>query len=153
MPSVPGDKNVRSSADLPSALAQSQPGKDISKSPKNKLQELCQSMRFSIPKYNQTSESSIVVSITIEGQEVCYRYTSEHTMSTRNYIKQCEENAAEKAFKALTELYGTCTSNIPAQQTTHEQSGKAAFVSIVYSCLVFAVRQTCSTSFNNTEYT
>ena len=118
--SLPEDKNMQSSADLPLALAQSQPGKDISKSPKNKLQELCQSMRFSLPKYNQTSESSIVVSITIEGQEVCYHYTSEHTMSTRNYIKQCEENVAEIAFKALTKLYGTC---IPLEHT-QSQLGK-----------------------------
>ena len=121
---LPEDKNVHSSVDPPLASAQLPSGKDFSKSPKNRLQELCQSMRFSLPKYNQTSENVVTVSIVIEGQEVPYSYTSQQALSTKKDIKQCEENAAAIAFKALTELYGTCASNIPPQQTTHEQSGK-----------------------------
>ena len=97
-----------------------------SKNPKSKLNEFCQSMKFSLPKY-QISENSFVVtvSITIEGRDVCYSYTSEQAMSTNKYIKQCEENAAEIAFTALTELYGTCMPKTPPQrgQSYDQQSG------------------------------
>ena len=70
---------------------------------------------------DQISDNGFVVtvSIMIEGQEVHYSYTSEQTMSTKKYIKQCEENAAELAFKALTELYGTC---VPSEHTQTQLS-------------------------------
>ena len=61
-------------------------------------------MKFSSPIY-KISENGLVVtvSITIEGQEVHYSYTSEQAMITKKHIKQCEENVAEIAFTALTE--------------------------------------------------
>ena len=78
-------------------------------------------MKFSSPKYcqSQTPENHLVVtvSIMIEGQEVQYSYTSEQVSSTKKYIKQCEENVAELAYTALTELYGTSTSVMPPQRT------------------------------------
>ena len=80
-------------------------GREFSgKNPKSKLNELCQSMKFSSPSY-QISENDLVVtvSIMIEGREVQYSYTSEQAMITKKYIKQCEENVAEIAFTALTE--------------------------------------------------
>ena len=126
-------KNLRSTGD-PVVSAQSSLGKGGFKSSKSKLNELCQSMKFSLPKYqDQISVNGFVivtVSIMIEGQDVCYSYTSEQAMSTKKYIKQCEENAAEIAFTKLTELYGTCISNM-SQQCTHEQSGKNSFT--IYS--------------------
>ena len=45
----------------------------------------------------------------IEGREVHYSYTNQQPMITKKYIKQCEESVAERAFTALTELYGTST--------------------------------------------
>ena len=124
MPSV---KNLQSSVD-PLVLGQSPQGKGVFKSPKSKLNELCQSLKFSSLKYqNQISENCIVVtvSITIEGQEIHCSYTSEQAVFTKKYIKQCEENAAEIAFTKLTRLYGICISSTPPQRT-HEQSGKTA---------------------------
>ena len=109
----------------------SPPVNELSKNPKNQLQELCQSLKFPLPKYqNQMSENGIVVtvSITIEGHDVCYPYmTSEQAaIPTKKHIKHCEEKAAEIAFKALSELYGTCTSTMPPHQiqSSDEQSGK-----------------------------
>ena len=55
----------------------------------------------------------------IEGQEVQYSYTSEQAMITKKHIKQCEENVAEIAFTALTELYGTSTQS----HSCDDQSG------------------------------
>ena len=65
----------------------------------------------------------------IEEQDICYTCTSKQAMPAKKHIiKQCEENAAEIAFKALSELYGTCTSTMSSQQikSSDEQSGKAA---------------------------
>ena len=77
-------------------------------------------MKFSSPIY-QISENGLVVtvSIMIEGQEVHYSYTSEQAMITKKHIKQCEENVAEIAFTALTELYGTSTQS----HSCDDQSG------------------------------
>ena len=120
-------KNLRSTGEH-LVSAQSSLGKGDFKSPKSKLNELCQSMKFSPPKYqDQISDNGFVdvtVSIMIEGQDVCYSYTSEQAMSTKKYIKQCEENAAELAFKALTELYGTC---LPSEHTP-TQLGKNIYL-------------------------
>ena len=101
------------------------------KSPKSKLNEFCQSMKFPLPNYqSQTSNGflTVTVSIRIEGQEVCYSYTSsyasEQVSSTKKNIKQCEEYAAEKAYKALTELYGADVMPLQRAQSYHESSGK-----------------------------
>ena len=94
-----------------------------SKNPKSKLNELCQSMKFPSPKYyqSQTSENHLVVTVStiIKEKEVKYSYTSKQVSSTKKYIKQCEESAAEKAYTALTELYGTSTSVMPPQHIQH----------------------------------
>ena len=69
----------------------------------------------------------VTVSIMIERQEVHYSYTSsdsEQVSPTKKYIKQCEECAAEIAFKALTELYGTDVVPLQRVQSYHEPSGK-----------------------------
>ena len=92
--------------------------KEFAKNPKSLLNEFCQSIKFSLPQYNsRMSENGflvITVTITIEGKEVDYFYTSEQGMSpTKNYIKRCEERAAEIAFTSLTELYGTGVSKTP----------------------------------------
>ena len=124
---MPLVENLQSSVD-PLVLGQSPQGKGGFKSPKSKLNELCQSLKFSSPIYQKSEDDMVItVSITIEGQEVHYPYTSEQTMSTKKYIKQCEENAAEIAFTELTKLYGTCISNTPPQRT-HEQSGKQLYI-------------------------
>lgn len=115
----------------PLISARPSPGNnDPSKNPKNsknKLQELCQSMKVPLPKYeNQISVNGFVVvtvSIMVEGRENQYSYTSEQAMSTKKHIKQCEEIAAEKV---LTELNRTCVSIMPPQHAkdSDEQSGK-----------------------------
>ena len=120
----------------PSISARPSSGNELSKNPKNKLQELCQSLKLPLPKYqNQISENGFVVvtvSLMIEGKEIPYSYTSEQAMSTKKYIKQYEENAAEIALKNLTELNlsGTCT---PTQRikSCDEQSGKATISSLL----------------------
>ena len=87
------------------------PSRELSdKSTKSKLNEFCQSMKFSSPSY-QISENGLVVtvSIMIEGQEVQYSYTSEQAMITKKHIKQCKENVAEIAFTALTEQMSSST--------------------------------------------
>ena len=101
------------------------------KSPKCKLNELCQSMKFPSPLYqSQMSNGFLVVtvSINIEGQEVTYSYASsyasEQVSSTKKNIKQCEEYAAEKAYKALFELYGTDVMPLQRVQSHHEPPGK-----------------------------
>ena len=117
--------NLQSSPD-PAVLSRPSPVKEFLGNPKSKLNEFCQSKKFSSPKY-QTSEGGFVVtvSIMIEGQEVHYSYTSEQAMSTKKYIKQCEEMVAEKAFTALNKLYGTCMSGTSPQSTAScdDQSG------------------------------
>ena len=85
-------------------------------------------MRFPLPHYqSQISNGFLVVtvSIMIEGQEVHYSYTSEQVSSAKKYIKECEENAAEIAYRALTELYGTSASVMSPQCTQRydEQPG------------------------------
>ena len=121
--------NLQSTAD-PVVSSQPSPIKQFSRNPKSKLNEFCQSKKFSLPKY-QTSEDGFVVtvSIMIEGQEVHYSYASKQAMSTRKYTKQCEENAAEIALTALSKLYGTCISSTSPQSTAScdDQSGS-------YSC-------------------
>ena len=116
------------------------------KSPKCKLNELCQSMKFPSPNYqSQMSNGFLVVtvSIRIEGQEVCYSYTSEQVSSTKKNVKPCEENAAEIAYKALSELYETNVVPLQRVQSYHEPPGKnimylAICITIVYSsCMVF----------------
>ena len=71
----------------------------------------------------------VTVSINIGGQEVTYSYTSSYTdeqvRSTKKYIKQCEENTAEIAYKALTELYGTDVMPLQRIQSYPEPSGKS----------------------------
>ena len=117
--------NLQSAPD-PAVLSQPSPVKEFLGNPKSKLNEFCQSKKFSSPKY-QISEGGFVVtvSIMIEGQEVHYSYTSKQAMSTKKYIKQCEEIVAEKAFTALNKLYGTCMSGTSPQSTAScdEQSG------------------------------
>ena len=70
----------------------------------------------------------VTVSINIGGQEVTYSYTSSYTSelvrSTKKYIKQCEENVAEIAYKVLTELYGTNMMPLQCIQSYPEPSGK-----------------------------
>ena len=115
----------------PSISSRRSPSNDteIFKSPKSKLNEWCQSMKFLSPKYyqSQTSDNYLVVtvSIMIEGQKVQYSYTSEQMNSTKKFIKECEENAAEIAYSALTELYETSASVVPPQHTQSydEQTG------------------------------
>ena len=128
-------KNLQSTVD-PIVLPQSPPtqSKGDFRSPKNKLQELCQSMKFPLPNYqHQISEDGFVivkVSIMIvERQEVQYSYTSEQAISTKKYIKQCEENVAEIAFAALTEQYGTC---MPSDHTS-SQFGKH----YIHACVLY----------------
>ena len=102
------------------------PGRELfAKNPKSKLNEFCQSMKFSSPIY-QISENGLVVtvSIMIEGQEVHYSYTSQQPMITKKHIKQCEENVAEIA---LTELYGTNITQPQHTQSCDEQSGKRSY--------------------------
>ena len=109
--------NLQSTAD-PVISSRPSPIKENSRNPKSKLNEFCQSKKFSSPKY-QTSEDHFVVtvSIMIGGQDVCYSYTSEQAMLTKKDIKQCEEYVAEIAFTALTKLYGTCLSSTSPQRT------------------------------------
>jgi len=115
-------------------------GKGFLKSLKSLLNEFCQSMKFSLPSYqNQRSENDFVVttvSIRIEGQEVHYSYTSEEAVYTKKHIKQCEKSAAEIALIALTKLYGTSIPKIPPQctQSYDEQSGKQQLLDV---CIVY----------------
>ena len=117
----------------PSISARLSPGNDLSKNSKNKLQELCQSMKVPLPKYeNQISENGFVVvtvSITIKGREICSTYTSEQALSTKKHIKQCEEIAAEKA---LTELNRTCAPIMSPQHTksSDEQSSNVTTLTL-----------------------
>ena len=117
--------NLQSAPD-PVVLSQPSSVKEFLGNPKSKLNEFCQSKKFSSPKY-QTSEGGFVVtvSIIIEGQEIHYSYTSEQAMSTKKYTKQCEEMVAEIAFTALSKLYGTCISSTLPQSTANcdDQSG------------------------------
>ena len=85
-------------------------------------------MKFPLPGYqSQISNGCLVVtvSIIIEGQEVQYSYASEQVSSAKKHIKQCEENAAAIAYRALSELHGTSTSVMSLQRTQHydEKSG------------------------------
>ena len=70
----------------------------------------------------------VTVSIEIEGQKVCYSYSSlrsmEEVKSLKMHIERCEEIAAAKAYKALAELY--CTDVMPLQrvQSYHKPSSK-----------------------------
>ena len=117
--------NLQSTAD-PVVSSWPSPVKEFSRNSKSKLNEFCQSKKFSLPKYQISEDGFVVtVSIMIEGQEVQYSYTSEQAMSTRKYTKQCEEMVAEKAFTALSKLYGTYISSTLPQSTAScdEQSG------------------------------
>ena len=93
------------------------PGKEFTKNPKSLLNEFCHSKKFSSPKYQyEISDNGLVVitiSITIEEQEVQYCYTSEEAQSTKKYIKQCEENAAEIVFTTLNDRYRTTIPGTP----------------------------------------
>ena len=105
------------------------PGRELfAKNPKSKLNEFCQSMKFSSPIY-QISENGLVITVSImtEAQEVHYSYTSEQAMITKKHIKQCEENVAEIAFTALTELYGTNRTQPQPNQCCDEQPGKRSY--------------------------
>ena len=100
-----------------SISARPAPGKEFSKNPKSLLNEFCHSKKFSSPKYqHQISENGLVVitiSIMVDGQEVHYSYTSEEAQSTKKYIKQCEENAAEIVFTTLNGRYGSTIAGTP----------------------------------------
>ena len=117
----------------PVISARPSPGNDLSKNSKNKLQELCQSMKSPFPKYQkQISENGFVVvtvSIMIEGREIHCSYTSEQALSTKKHIKQYEEIAAEKA---LTELNRIRVPILPPQNTksSDEPSGKVTTLTL-----------------------
>jgi len=114
------------------------PCKEFFKNPKSLLNEFCQSMKFSLPSYqNQRSEDGVVVttvSIRIEGQEVHYSYTSEEAGYTKKHIKQCEESVAKVALISLTKLYGTSIPKISPQLIDDEQPGKQQLLTI---CIVY----------------
>ena len=116
-------------AKLPSPIS-SRPGieNEFFKSPKSLLNEFCQSMKFSVPTYSSNSDSGstvTTVSIVIEGSMVKHSHQSSEVVSTKKLRKECEECVAEKAYLALTELYGVSHSRPELQKSQScQQPGK-----------------------------
>jgi len=130
-------------SNLPSPIS-SRSGVD--KSPKSVLNEFCQSMKFSLPTYTSSSEDGFIVTtayIVIKGNTVKYSYQSSEVVLTKKLQKEHEGYAAQKAYLALTELYGVNPSRPELQksQSCQKSGGNYLFCSIKYLTFVHSACQ------------
>jgi len=137
MSSLPPQGSGPVASSLPSPIS-SRPGVDneFFKSPKSLLNEFCQSMKFSIPTYTSSSEDGFTVTtacIVIEGNVIKHSYQSSEVVLTKKLRKEHEENAAQKAYLALTELYGVNPSRPELQKSQScQKSGKECLLILQY---------------------